>query len=209
MLEVSFNSVAWASIIALFISTIIYVLWSRWGFYKKGNYVSLVTEIKFVKWVLVVSFFIIVSTTVLQIAYKNISNETLDTQFNQCVEQVAALGLFCGAIGIGSIDLHSYIFTVISGLAPIIFYTGLIKIISLIVRKDFRFYLSWGYLGIALKKTREVEKSNCLRLSLKTYDSYLRKRLDVGVKDISLILPNNFLINKRLSNDTIESFRTS
>ena len=69
--------------------------------------------------------------------------------------------------------------------------------------------MSWGYLGIALKKTREVEKSNCLRLSLKTYDSYLRKRLDVGVKDISLILPNNFLINKRLSNDTIESFRTS
>jgi hypothetical protein len=216
--KLSVNIFSGFQIAALIMTMAIYPMLSWWSFYRKDGYRGLVAEFKFIKKVLMSSFFVTVALTILQIINQIVSplgefNPDWMGQIQICSHLVnnlaPSLTFFCPVAALTSVGRDSIIFYSISGFATIVFYSALLKIISLVFRKDFTFYLAKGYVNTATRKTSDVEKMRYLGLSLKSYDLYLRKRLDLSIRDVSLIFSKEFVVNKQVKKETIEPFRSS
>lgn len=218
MARLSVNILSAFEVVVFIIMFVVYPLLSWWTLYKKDDYRSLVAEFKFVKKVATTTFFILVALSIVQavnhiINPLGVSNPDWTSQLERCSEFLdpvsPALRFICPGALLTSVSRESIIFYSISGFATLVFYSGLLKIISLVFRNVFTFYLAKGYVNTAPKRTRCVEKMRYLGLCLKSYDLYLRKRLDLSIKNVSQIFGKMFVINKQLKNEKIESFRSS
>jgi hypothetical protein len=65
--------------------------------------------------------------------------------------------------------------------------SGILKIIMAIARKRFRLYFARGCILIASHKKDEVEKTSYLLKALESYNSYLRRNLNLQISDLRLI----------------------
>ena len=58
---------------------------------------------------------------------------------------------------------------------------GLVKMVSLLMRKEFRFDVARGWVELVSKKKDEVEKMEYLMNGLDSYNKYIRKRLKTSI----------------------------
>lgn len=197
--------------IAVFVMIIVvYPMLSWWTLYRKDGYRSLVTEFNITKRIVVATFFVIIAMTIIQVI-NNIVYPLIvsNPDWGSTCTDIAPLRFACMAAAITSENKESIIFYSVWGFTTLVFYSGLLKIIVLVLRKDFTFYLAKGYVNTAIDKRIDVEKMRYLGLSLKSYDLYLRKRLDLSIKNVSTIFSKEFVVNEQLKRETIEPFRTS
>ena len=137
------------------------------------------------------------------------SGSTLSATCTEVEQMVPGIHIFCiGAELIEIIDTNSIWFYSIATIAYLIFYSGVVKILFLILRKDFRFYLAKGYVSTGTTKKSDVDKMRYVGLCLKSYDAYLKKRLDLNIKDLSQIFGKMFGSKADL-NDTVDSLNLS
>jgi hypothetical protein len=58
------------------------------------------------------------------------------------------------------------------------------RILTLVAKREFRFYLAKGYCIIATKKEDEFEKPGYIFSALDSYNKYLRRRSHIEIKAI-------------------------
>lgn len=68
-----------------------------------------------------------------------------------------------------------------------IIYAAFLRIITQIVKKDFRFYLTRGYCEIISNKNDNIEKTKYLFSLLRSYNKYLQRNLKIKINDINKI----------------------
>jgi hypothetical protein len=183
---------------------------SWWTLYRKDEYRSLVTEFNITKKIVVAAFFIIIALSIIKVI-NNIVFPIIvsNPDWGMTCTDIDQLRFLCMAAAITAENKESIVFYSMSGFSTLVFYSGLVKIIVLVLRKDFTFYLAKGYVNTAIDSKVDVEKMRNLGLSLKSYDLYLRKRLDLSIKNISTIFSKEFVANEQIKRETIEPFRVS
>jgi hypothetical protein len=91
--------------------------------------------------------------------------------------------------------------------------SGILKIIMAIARKRFRLYFALGCLLIAIHKKDEVEKTSYLLKALESYNSYLRRNLNLQISDLkrikSRIIGSSILEKESLIANLLDAFLTN
>jgi hypothetical protein len=84
-------------------------------------------------------------------------------------------------------DPISSLFVTIIGVTFFVVGSALLKIILLIARKEFRFYLAKVLFRVILKKEDEAEKIKYLVNTLNSYNKYVRRILGLEINDLNKI----------------------
>jgi hypothetical protein len=132
--------------------------------------------------------------------------------FEKCIgfTKIPTFRLFCvGAKLPELIDVNSRIFNSISIVSALVFYAGILKIITFVIRKDFRFYFARGCINLSSDEKDEAEKMRYVSLGLKSYNKYIEKRLNLTILELPSILAKISSLEGNLKDKEIDSFGQS
>jgi hypothetical protein len=82
--------------------------------------------------------------------------------------------------------LYDFSFAILASSIAVVI-GALLRIVTQIARKEFRFYLAKGYCIVALKKEGDIDSIKYLFLSLDSYNKYLLRKIKFGIKNINKI----------------------
>jgi hypothetical protein len=177
-----------ASALACYIVVIIYgvypLIFTAEKYIKKQGYQNVVTEFEFIKKILFIGIPIMIILTAtdrlftyLQINYYLISHYLLLYDFSFAI-------------------LASSIAVVIS---------ALLRIATQVIKKRFRFYLAMGYSIVAANKKWDDDKIKYLFLSLDSYNKYLLRKINFGIKNINKIYSDIIYADAKKKDEIIKS----
>jgi hypothetical protein len=97
--------------------------------------------------------------------------------------------------------LEQSAFTVAKVYSLLIVFSGLLKIIFALIRKKFRLYFAKGCFLIMSNKKDEVEKMSYFMKGLDSYNSYLRRNLQLQINDLKRIYSKIMTVSPQHRND--------
>jgi hypothetical protein len=80
-----------------------------------------------------------------------------------------------------------------------------LRVLTLVAKREFRFYVAKGYCIIATKKEDEFEKPGYLFSALDSYNRYLRRRSHIEIKNIKKIYASILMADTKEKNQMINS----
>jgi hypothetical protein len=137
-------------------------------YFKERGYEAAVTEFNLVKKILYVSVPLLIFFTVINLLQPFLENFFPARQF---IAPVTESIVFYSARG----------FLFLAVLA------GILKMVFALGRKRFRLYYAKGCMALVKKSNDEVEKMGFLIMGLNSYNSYLRRYMNLQIKDIKKI----------------------
>lgn len=137
-------------------------------YFKERGYEAAVTEFNFVKKILYVAVPLLIFFTIINLIQPFLENFFPAKQF---ITPVTDSIVFYSARG----------FLFLTVLA------GILKMVFALVRKRFRLYYAKGCMALVKKSNDEVEKMGYIIMGLNSYNSYLRRYMNLQMKDIKKI----------------------
>jgi hypothetical protein len=171
----------------IFIAEIVYGLYpyrfTPEKYLAKGGYENTVREFEFIKMLLLIAIPIMSITLTIHYYYYFFSPDRHILEFQSLTDDLILANV--------AIEI------------PLVFITfgGFLRIITRIIKKEFRFYFAKACFNIVLKQEDDYKKIEYLLLGIDSYNKYLRRRLKFEIKDIKKVY------SKFLYADTAEKIK--
>lgn len=81
---------------------------------------------------------------------------------------------------------------------------GILKMVFALTRRKFRLYFAKGCLELMKKSKDEVEKMRYFTMALNSYDSYLKRNIDLQFNDVKQIVAKIAMLPAKEKNETME-----
>ena len=81
---------------------------------------------------------------------------------------------------------------------------GILKMLFALGRRKFRLYFSKGCFELMRKSHDEVEKMRYFTMALNSYDSYLKRNIDLEINDVKQIIAEIAILPSQKKNETME-----
>jgi hypothetical protein len=81
---------------------------------------------------------------------------------------------------------------------------GILKMVFALTRRKFRLYFAKGCLELMKKSKDEVEKMRYFTMALNSYDSYLKRNIDLQFNDVKQIIAKIAILPAKEKNETME-----
>lgn len=153
-------------------------------FYEKRGYANVVLEYEFIKKFLLVSIPLVIIFNI----YIDFNPFNLFLSYNTSIEDTPTEAYpqnFSQNLGL-SINA-SFLWAAVKGILTYVTIAGLIRIVTQIAKKEFRFYFTKGYCKIISEKKDNFEKLKYLFPLIKSYNKYLERNLKIKINDIKKI----------------------
>jgi len=187
----SSNRIAFVTLVpalVCYILVIIYgaypVLFTAEKYTRKHGYQNVVTEFEFIKKILFIGMPIMIVLTATDRLFTYLQmNDYLISHY---------------------LLLYDFSFAILASSIAVVV-SALLRIVTQVIKKQFRFYLARGYGIVAAKKEFDDDKIKYLFLSLDSYNKYLLRKINFGIKNINKIYSDIIYADTKSKDEIIKS----
>jgi hypothetical protein len=189
--SLSSNSIAFVTLVSAlscYLLVIIYglypIIFTTDKYIEKKGYQNIASEFEFIKKILFVGIpiLIILTTADQYLTYLQI-NSYLITHY---------------------LPLYDFSFAILASSISVVI-GALLRIVTQVTRKEFRFYLAKGYCIVASRKEGDIDRIKYLFLSLDSYNKYLLRKIKFGIKNINKIYSDIIYADANKKDEIIKS----
>ncbi len=188
---VSSNHIAFVTLVsalACYIVVIVYgvypLIFTAEKYIKRQGYQNVVTEFEFIKKILFIGIPIMIILTATDRFFTYLQmNDYLISHY---------------------LLLYDFSFAVLASSIAVVV-SALLRVATQVTKRQFRFYLARGYSIVAANKELDDDKVKYLFLSLDSYNKYLLRKINFGIKNINKIYSDIIYADAKKKDEIIKS----
>ena len=179
-------------LIPMFIYAIKPKIYSMKNYFDKKGYQNVVYEYKFLKlFVCICAPIVIIFNFLYYVEYYEIGGRQLSFEYNTGAVTLTEIAMLELTVNF----LHYLMFPVIA---------GIIWIVILHIRKEFKFYMAKTYFQLTAYQKDKTSKVGHLIHGIKSYDSYLRRSLNLQINNIKEVF-SKIIVDSNIDNNNVTS----